>query len=372
MVFVLVDTAGGNPDYYLASNANGWNPQDSNYKFKKDADGNRILVCTFAKGAALEFKFTRGSWDKAECSSNGAAVANRLLRTDTAAFGVYYIAGWTDKFQPVSKKRTVSSNVAVLDTAFYMPQLKRSRRIWIYLPKDYSTSKKNYPVLYMHDGQNLFDEATTAYGNEWGVDEILDSLTANGKPACIVVGIDNGGATRMSEYNPYEFTWKGAAIPETFLPEGNEYCSFLVTTLKPFIDKKFRTLPGKENTLIAGSSMGGLISYYAVLNYPQVFGKAGIFSPAFWTAPAIKNYTDSAAQKLGGKFFFYAGRNEGEEYVNDMNVVTDKLGTVSAAMVYVVIDKDGRHSEVYWHKWFAEFYEWMMADGYNRPVKIDE
>ena len=191
-----------------------------------------------------------------------------------------------------------------MDSAFFIPQLNRYRRIWIYLPADYATSQKHYPVLYMHDGQNLFDEATTAYGNEWGVDEILDSLTAKGKPGCIVVGIDNGGAARMSEYNPYEFTWRGGSTTEKFLPQGNQYCSFLATTLKPFIDKKFRTLPAKENTLIAGSSMGGLISYYAALNYPQVFGKAGVFSPAFWTAPAIKNYTDSAAQKLSGKFFF--------------------------------------------------------------------
>jgi predicted alpha/beta superfamily hydrolase len=370
VIFILVDTAGGSPDYYLAGTVNGWNPHDSNYKFKRDEDGTFFLSCTFTKGSVLEFKFTRGSWDKAECSSTGAAVSNRILKTDTAAFTVYYISGWTDRFKPVSPQHTASLNVSVLDTAFNMPQLNRKRRIWVYLPPDYHQSKKHYPVLYMHDGQNLFDNATS-YAGEWGVDETLDSLIAKGKAGAIVVGIDNGAA-RMSEYNPYSFTWKNAANATTFLPEGNEYLAFLVTTLKPYIDKQFRTLPSKENTMIAGSSMGGLISYYAALNYSQVFGKAGVFSPAFWTAPAIKNYTDSAASKVNGKFFFYMGAQEGADYVNDMNAVMEKLGAASSAMVYAVIDTEGRHNELYWRKWFADFYVWMMADGYNSPVKIEE
>lgn len=371
VIFILVDTAGGSPDYYLAGNINSWNPNDSNYKFKKDADGTQFLQCTFDKGTSLEFKFTRGSWDKAECSSTGTMIANRILKTDTAELTVYYVAGWSDKIQQPPVKHTASAQVSILDTAFYIPQLNRYRRIWIYLPPDYTASKKHYPVLYMHDGQNLFDNAAS-YSGEWGVDETIDSLITKGKAPCIVVGIDNGAFTRMSEYNPWEFTWKDSASSKTFLSEGNEYISFLAITLKPFIDRKFRTLPAKENTIIAGSSMGGLISYYAALKYPQVFGKAGVFSPAFWTAPAIKNYTDSVAAKVNGKFFFYTGAQEGTAYVADMNEVMEKLGANSSTMIYSVIDKEGKHHESYWRKWFAEFYVWMMADGYNSPVKIEE
>ncbi len=371
MIFILVDAAGGSGDYFLAGNINGWKPDDTTYRFKKDPDGTRYLTCSFDKGSVLEFKFTRGGWDKAECSNNGSFVSNHKLKTDTAAFSLYYVNGWADHFAAVKTQHTASASVAVLDTAFFMPQLQRSRRIWIYLPPGYSSSAKHYPVMYMHDGQNLFDQALS-YSGEWGVDETLDSLIAKGKPACIVVGIDNGAGTRMSEYNPYEFTLKDSLNSRTFAAEGNEYLAFIATTLKPFIDKKFRTLPSKENTIIAGSSMGGLISYYAVLKYPQVFGKAGVFSPAFWTAPAIQLYTDSVAQKISAKFFFYAGRKEGSDMVDLMYDVAERLGANSSAMIFTVVDEEGLHNEQYWQKWFGEFYNWIMADGYNYPVKIEE
>lgn len=364
VIFILVDNGGGNADYYFAGNINGWNPADSNYKFKRDANGTLFLIAQFDKGTELEFKFTRGSWDKAECTAEGNDVANHKLKTDTSEFSVYYVSGWKDKFATTAVKHTASENVSVLDTAFFIPQLNRYRRIWIYLPPDYAVSKKQYPVLYMHDGQNLFD-AATSFSGEWGVDEIIDSISSSGKAPCIVIGIDNGGQTRMSEYNPYEFTMQNDKERKTYAAEGDAYISFIAETLKPFIDKKFRTLPAKENTIIAGSSMGGLISYYAAVKYPQVFGKAGIFSPAFWTAPALREYTDSAAVKVSGKFFFYAGGKESSEMEADMYTLAEKLGGNSSAMIYTVVDKEGKHNEIYWHKWFAEFYKWIMADGYN-------
>jgi metallo-beta-lactamase class B len=252
-----------------------------------------------------------------------------------------------------------------MDTAFFMPQLDRRRRVWVYLPKGYGASKnkKRYPVLYMHDGQNVFDNYTSSYG-EWGVDECLDTLIKNGKPPCIVVGIDCG-SKRMNEYNPYYFEKFGEG-------EGDKYVDFLVKTLKPYIDKHYRTLKTKENTMIAGSSMGGLISYYAMLTHPDVFGKAGVFSPAFWTAPAINQLTDSIGANADGKIFFYIGELEGGSYVDDMKEVADNIGTRSDAIIYTVIDPASRHNEQAWRKWFAEFYTWMMGDGFNNQVKFEK
>lgn len=223
--------------------------------------------------------------------------------------------------------------------------------------------------MYLQDGQNVFD-AFTAFSEEWGVDECLDTIIAKGKSACIVVGIYNGGNNRMSEYNPYEFTWKDSTHSKTFSPQGDAYVDFLKQTLKPFIDKKYRSLTAPEHTIIAGSSMGGLIAYYAALKYPAVFGKAGIFSPSFWIAPAIKPLTDSLASKINSKFFFYCGEKESAEMVSDMMEVAEKLGTHSDAMIYTVIDAEGSHNEKAWRKWFAEFYVWMMADGYNNVIKL--
>jgi predicted alpha/beta superfamily hydrolase len=355
---------------FAAGTFNNWQPGDSNYLFKKEND---LLVLQIKNLPAknYQFKFTGGSWQKVESTVAGSDVENRIINLSSDTLIQYKIDGWKDDFAE-TKKHTTSLNVHILDTAFFIPQLNAFRRIWIYLPKNYNTENKQYPVLYMHDGQNLFDEATTAFGEEWGVDECLDSLIAKGKPACIVVGIDNGASTRMNEYNPYEFTYKDSVTAKTFLPKGDEYLNFLIKTLKPFIDKKYHTLSSKENTIIAGSSMGGLISYYAALKYPDVFGKAGIFSPAFWTAPKIKRLTDSVTNKLTSKFFFYMGEKEGGTYVADMKEVAEKLGTNSNVMIYSVIDSEGKHNEKAWRKWFAEFYSWMMADGYNNVIKLEE
>ena len=155
------------------------------------------------------------------------------------------------------------------------------------------------------------------------------------------------------------------------LKEGNEYLAFISNTLNPFIDQHYRTLPSRENTIIAGSSMGGLISYYAMLKYPAVFGKAGIFSPAFWTADGLEDATGSLCSNLNGKLFFYMGEAEGKKYVDDMIRIQEKIGKNSNAVIYSVIDPEGRHNEAAWHKWFPAFYIWMMANGTNVPEGLN-
>jgi len=117
--------------------------------------------------------------------------------------------------------------------------------------------------------------------------------------------------------------------------------------------------------------MGALISYYAMIKQPSIFGKAGVFSPAFWTAPAISSLTDSLAANINGKFFFYMGGKEGEAFIKDMINIQDLLGERSTAMIYSVIDNSGMHNEKAWRKWFPEFYNWLMADGFNNTLKPD-
>ncbi len=355
---------------YVAGNFNNWDP--GNNKFSIISENSKaFLEIKNLAASTYQFKFTRGNWEKVESTEKGIGIGNRVIVLSSDSTISCSIGGWADDFV-VPQKNTASANVHVMDTAFFIPQLNRTRRIWIYLPRGYTTTKKHYPVMYLQDGQNLFDERTSAVGNEWGVDECLDSLIAKGKPGCIVVGIDNGGEKRMNEYNPYEFTLKDAAASNIFIPEGNEYLVFLTKTLKPFIDKKYRTLSSKENTIIAGSSMGGLIAYYAAIKYPDVFGKAGVFSPSFWTAPQVNTLTDSVTRKMDSKFFFYIGGMEGETHINNMTEVAEKLGTNSNTMIYSVIDAEGKHNETAWRKWFAEFYKWMMADGYNSVIKLEE
>lgn len=349
---------------YVAGNFNDWNPGNIKYQLTKTADFYTVSISGLKKDV-YQFKFSRGDWSKVEVHQDGSGFENRLVKLSSDTALEYLIEGWQDDFVQVEKKHTASSNVQILDTAFFIPQLKRTRRIWIYLPEGYGNhnNKKRYPVIYMHDGQNIFDEYTAGYG-EWGVDECLDSLIRRGKPASIVVGIDNG-PKRMNEYNPYFFERFGEG-------EGEQYIDFLAGTLKPYIDKNYRTLRMKENTIIAGSSMGGLISYYALLSHPKTFGKAGVFSPAFWTAPAINQLTDSVAGKIDGRIFFYIGELEGGTYVLDMKTIADNIGKRSDAVIYSIIDPESRHNEQAWRKWFEEFYIWIMSDGFNSQVKIEK
>jgi len=344
------------PVYFVAGNFNNWSPNDANSQFSKTSDGKYILEKSLPANN-YEFKITRGAWEKVECNSEGQAIANRSfsLQKDTVVRLV--VANWADGFKKETPKSTASSNVYLLDGAFKMPQLQTTRRIWIYLPPSYAKSRKKYPVLYMHDGQNLFDRSTSGYG-EWGVDEILDSLSARGGKEYIVVGIDHGGSERLKEYNPYDSQYgKG---------RGKDYVAFLVNTLKPYIDKHYRTLKDNKNTAIAGSSMGGLISMYAITAYPQVFGKAGIFSPAFWLGKAIETDVKNAGATLKGhQVYLVAGELEGKMMIRDMESVYEILvgGEKEQGLrnkdVRLVEKADGKHSEWFWHREFPAFYQFI-------------
>lgn len=345
---------------YVAGSFNGWNPQDDNFKFKHDNNGNYSLDLKLDKGS-YEYKITRGGWDKAECKKGGSGAANRVLKIEADEKMELTIEEWADRFPAAPKKSTASKNVKIIDTAFLIPQLKRTRRIWIYLPECYAECTKRFPVLYMHDGQNLFDDATS-YSGEWGIDDYLDSLGMDAKE-CIVVAIDNGGNKRINEYCPYDFSLSGiGALSKSNKGEGNEYVDFLVKTLKPFIDKNYRTAKDKANTAIAGSSMGGLISLYAVLKYPKVFGAAGVFSPAFWVAPKIFDDIRTKGKKVSSKIYFYAGKQEGETMAPDMLKAYESMSKVSKSSMQAVIRDGGQHNEPTWRKEFPLFYEWINKE----------
>jgi metallo-beta-lactamase class B len=335
---------------YLAGNFNNWNPREEQYRLKKGEDGKFTISFPDVPADTYEYKFTRGGWESVETNSDGRDIANRTLKLVSDTVLNIEIAGWSDG-KPKVVPHSMNNNVHILDTAFKIPQLERERRIWVYLPKNYFQSKTRYPVLYMQDGQNLFDGATS-FAGEWGVDEALDSA----KKQCIVVGIDNGGARRMNEYNPYDHEKFGKG-------EGELYVQFIAKTLKPYIDKKFRTKADAPNTIIAGSSMGGLISMYAVVKYPKIFGKAGVFSPAFWTAPQFKNDLEKIVKSSthrNVRIYFYAGEQEGTQMVQDMLYYFDRMRKLARSKMRVKISAQGKHNEPTWRDEFPAFYNWIM------------
>lgn len=335
---------------YLAGDFNNWNPKAENCRFLTTDGLNYTLLLNIPSGKH-EFKVTRGSWDKSEVSAKGKSIANRFINLTKDTLINIIADAWSDEFKSQQLQHTLSKNVKVLDTAFMIPQLHKKRRIWIYLPSGYQATKRKFPVLYMHDGQNLFDKATSGYG-EWGVDEILDSLNKQ----VIVVGIDHGGKDRLTEYNPYDSKYGRG--------EGKAYVDFLVKTLKPYVDAKFRTLKDPGHTAVAGSSMGGLISVYAIARYPGVFGNAGIFSPAFWIAPEIYNDVARLLPNPEGKrIYFVAGALEGEGMLPDVEKMYHQLNPSSKKTgIYLKEVSDGKHSEWFWHREFRDFLAFIFRD----------
>lgn len=333
---------------FLAGSFNGWAADNKDWQL---TNSSSLYTGTFNLAPGnYEYKLTRGSWPTVECGAKGADMENRSLHVlhDTAI--TISITDWKDNYAAIAKKHTASKNVHIVNTAFNMPQLNRQRKVWIYLPEDYEHSKAKYPVIYMHDGQNLFDEYTGGFG-EWGVDEFLDSLKP-GKQQFIVVGIDHGDSLRMTEYSPYD--------SEHAKGTGDAYVRFLVETLKPYIDTHYRTIKDVKHTTVAGSSMGGLISMYAALKYPNVFGNAGIFSPAFWVNPAIYNYAKQTAVKTSG-YYFVCGDMESEKEANDMTKMVDILKNkdFSPNNIPTTIIKGAKHNEQQWKGDFPDFYKWL-------------
>jgi predicted alpha/beta superfamily hydrolase len=341
-------------DIYVAGNFNNWNPADPSFKMKPFGGTRRVYVLKDIAPGKYEFKFTRGSWDKVETTAKGEDLENHIIEVNSDTSVTFSVAGWHDAYPVKPKPNTASAQVQVLDTAFFMPQLNRNRRIWVYLPKNYQLLKsKSYPVLYMQDGQNLFNEQTAAFG-EWGIDECLDTLQQQLNKECIVVGIDNGGERRINEYDPFDTQQYGKG-------QGDAYVDFLALVLKPYIDKHFRTLKDAQHTFIAGSSVGALISLYAVAKYPEVYSSAGIFSPSFWIAPQMFNNIQQKKWNGVHRFFFYAGGKEAQTMIPDMKKMEGLLyESKDQVQTREVIFPLGQHNETYWRKIFPEFYKWLM------------
>ena len=344
---------------HIAGSFNGWNPAASDYRLTRAGDHFVITLPERVRGP-IEFKFTLGSWDRVETGTNGSDVDNRTFTVPAGAstFNAT-VAGWRSG-PPAPRKSTLSRNVTVVPD-FAAPQLSGTRRVWVYLPPDYATSKKRYPVLYMHDGQNVFDDATS-FAGEWGVDEALDSLHARGDHGVIVIAVDHGGQQRVNEYSPW---------PQRFGDgKGDAYVEFLVKTLKPWADRTYRTRPEREHTGVAGSSMGGLISFYAALKYPDIFSKAGIFSPAFWIAPKAYDMAARAPMpKPDVRFFILSGGQEvaaGEAngiYQRDQERMVAALiarGYESGKTLHADVAPDGKHSEWFWRREFPAAYQWLF------------
>jgi predicted alpha/beta superfamily hydrolase len=237
----------------------------------------------------------------------------------------------------------------------HSPELANRRDVLVALPPSYGTSDGRYPVVYMQDGQNLFDPATS-YAGDWGVLDTLAAHAASGIEA-IVVGIPNMGEERRDEYAPFPDARHGGG-------RGEAYARFVVRTLKPLVDREFRTRPGREDTAIAGSSLGGLLSLYAFITSPDVFGAVAAMSPSLWFARGAIFRWARGRRFGGGRIYLDVGGREPPRTVRDTRRMRDLLvsqGYAPGSTLAYVEDPDGAHDEAAWARRFRAAFPFLVA-----------
>jgi len=343
----------------MGANVNDWDPSEPGYAFTRTANGQYTLTLKLRPGTFMEYKLTRGGWPTVEKNADGSEKQNRVYEVKGDATVKLEVARWADSPGPIAEPKSTATGTLETLHNVKSPELGNARDVIVYLPPDYKTSNRRYPVLYMHDAQNLFDASTAFVKQEWRADEAAEALAKKGLEL-IIVGIENN-SERMAEYTPF------ASPLNDYKPKGDAYDAFVVKTVKPMIDARFRTLPDREHTGIAGSSLGGLISLYTGLSHPDVFGFIGAFSPSFFVAdynlfrwlkshPAtapLRIYLDTGDREHSSPGFS-AATVEGLE---DLGEQLQKQGHA----VKVVIARGGRHNEDAWALRLPAVLEWFVS-----------
>lgn len=253
------------------------------------------------------------------------------------------------------RPHTAGATVRVYTPPLRMAAFGFPRTLRVYLPPGYAGGSARYPVIYMFDGQNLFDDATS-YVGEWGVDESMDALAREAGFEAIVVGLDHGNALRLHELIPY---WNVRLLPNA----GGPFVEDLVREVKPFVDANYRTLPDRANTAIAGSSLGGLSADYAIHRYPQVFGKAAVFSPSYWVSDVPFSNARARPLPAGSRVYLFMGGKEGDESVANVARMAAILHGQpgGAKTVALRIEPDAGHDEAAWKQAFPAAVRWLFA-----------
>ena len=236
---------------------------------------------------------------------------------------------------------------------------EKPRRLYICLPKDYEKTGKRYPVVYMFDGHNVFYDRDATYGKSWGMREYLKKS----RRELIVVGIECNpeGNKRLSEYSPWDFSGFGLGRIEG---RGRQTMDWIAKELKPEIDREFRTIPDREHTMIAGSSMGGLMAVYALVAYNDIFSRAAALSPCLFLhmrklAELIKQQPLTAPSRI----YLDYGSSETKEKPEEWEQMFRTAARLSKAGVHAAarVVPGAEHSEACWEKRIPVFMDYLWG-----------
>lgn len=337
---------------YISGNFNNWRTQDR--EFMMEQISNKSYQFQFRDDfdypKELLYKFTKGDWSEVEIDANGNRTENRSTKKQTGIQNEF-VARWRKNWLPF--KPSFLPQVLLISDEFEIPQLNKTRKIWALLPHDYDTTNETYPVMYLQDAQNLFNE-DAAYGN-WEIDKKLAVMSEYKIGKIIIIAIEHAEKDRIKEYN----------VGKTVLGkgQGKKYIRFVTETLKPFVDSNFRTKPERIYTGIGGSSMGGLVSIFSGLRYPEVYGKLMIFSPSLWVVPKLKIDT-KVADAENTKIYLYAGGDESATMIQHVkefktNILSSEF-VKDKMQINLSINAEGKHNETYWSDEFPKAIEWLF------------
>ncbi len=349
---------------YITGNFNNWNPKDSNYQLTASNSENYFIeIDDSLLPSTIEYKFTKGGWENVELDQYGNITLNRKAEK-TSGKTSDIVEKWRLNWGPFKKE--FFPIVEIISEEFYIPQLDRYRKVWALLPYDYYTSGKSYPVLYLQDAQNLFNEGSD-YGN-WEIDKKLSLLAEYGRGDLIIIAIEHGSKDRIKEYIfDNDHIANGS--------EGKKYIRFITDTLKPYIDTHFRTKKDRENTGIGGSSLGALISIYSGFLYPEVYSKLLIFSPSLWIEPNNNFPMMSFRNPFKMKIYLYGGEQEGSKMVKRIHLFEEYLKRWEKKNLFdfefrTSINPEGTHSEFYWSQEFPRAIEWLFYNNSENPIEV--
>ncbi|QRK11089.1 carbohydrate esterase [Archangium violaceum] len=340
-----------------------WNP--SGVRLYKAVNSSYATALTFAPGTSLEFKATRGSWDYVEKNALGEDIDNRTYTTGDSFERVSIsVAMWGEPPTAV-----LTGNIKYLKVQSTHAVLKE-RDVIVWLPPGYEENPdRRYPVLYMHDGQNLMD-ATTAYAGEWGVDETAQRLVESGMvEPVIIVGVYNATVDRAIEYTQVpDPDPRYSDIKGDQGGKADDYGRFLIEELKPIIDTTYRTKKEAQYTGLAGSSLGGLVSLYLGLHNPGTFTRLGVLSPSvFWGQKDILSRVDALGSKPAQvRIWLDMGTDEATpnspETVEDAQALRDALvnkGWVLDDDLKYTEVQGGKHNEAAWAARFGDVLQYL-------------
>lgn len=262
-----------------------------------------------------------------------------------AFFAILYLV-YTQKN---SQKLTTPSYIKSFEINSH--HLNRNVKIWVYLPLDYLQATEKLPVLYMHDGQNLFDEKLS-FAGEWQVDESLDKLFKEKGKQIMVVGIENGGEKRTEELTPFPNPKYGGG-------KADDYLNFIIEELMPKIERDFNASHQRKDIGMMGSSLGGLITYYAAYKHSDKFSKFGVYSPSFWFNNKIFELTKNSKLPSDTRMLMMIGEKEQDEHMNVIkmeNLLKQHQNIELRTEIYPL----GEHNESFWSGEFKDDVEWLF------------